>query len=60
LLPQLISDGILCHQPPMARSVPGGDGGSYRGRDLHKVPLLKNLTAEYGPLYARLVEYRDG
>jgi hypothetical protein len=33
----------------------------YRGRDLHKVAVLKDMTAEYGPLYARLfVKYLDG
>jgi hypothetical protein len=26
----------------------------YRGRDLHKVDVLKDMTAEYGPLYAKL------
>jgi hypothetical protein len=33
----------------------------YRGRDLHKVAVLKDMTAEYGPLYAKLfVKYLDG
>lgn len=33
----------------------------YRGRDLHKVAVLKDMTAEYGPLYAKLfAKYLDG